>query len=253
MAMLKFRAPALPIAGSEYKQEYFAQLIRALALYFNQIDSQTPVQWEQVIADEFTGGMFNGNGSEITLPHIAASDTNSQHTTDNTATKVAWNTLESSEFFTLNNDGSATAVYGGVYKITYSLQFANTDNAAHDVFVWLEVDGGVLVDRSSTKFTVPGRKSVGNYSYICAYSEIVFPLNAGEKVTLYWATDKANVVSPAADGVFMEAIASSSSPYNRPSAPSAIGSIVFVSALPTPTVTGVYAAGYVGSVTISTT
>lgn len=253
MAMLKFRAPPLPIAGAQYSQDYFAQLIRALALYFNQIDSQTPVQWQQVIADEFTGGVFNGNGQEITLPHIAASDTTSQYTTNNTATKVAWNTVESSEYFTLNSDGSATAVYGGIYKITYSLQLANTDNTAHNVFVWLEVDGGIQVPRSATKFTVPGRKSIGNYSYICAYSEITFPLNAGEKVTLYWATDKAFVVSPAANGVFMEAIAASSSPYKRPSNPSAVGSIVFVSALPTPTVTGVYGVGYVGSVTVSTT
>ena len=253
MAMLKFRSPPLPIAGAEYKQDYFAQLIRALTLYFNQIDSQTPVQWEQVIADEFTGGVFYGDGQGITLPHIAASDTTSQYTTDNTATKVAWDTLESSEHFTLNTDGTATATYGGIYKITYSLQFANTDNSAHDVYVWLEVDGGVQVPRSATKFTLPSRKSVGDYSYVCAYSEVVFQLDPEEKVSLYWATDKAAVVSPAANGVFMEAIASSSSPYNRPSAPSAIGSIVFVSALPTPTVTGVYAAGYVGRVTISTT
>ena len=253
MAMLKFRSPPLPIAGAEYKQDYFAQLIRALTLYFNQIDSQTPVQWEQVIADEFTGGVFYGDGQGITLPHIAASDTTSQYTTDNTATKVAWDTLESSEHFTLNTDGTATATYGGIYKITYSLQFANTDNSAHDVYVWLEVDGGVQVPRSATKFTLPSRKSVGDYSYVCAYSEVVFQLDPSEKVALYWATDKAAVVSPAATGVFMEAIASSSSPYNRPSAPSAIGSIVFVSALPTPTVTGVYAAGYVGRVTISTT
>lgn len=253
MAMLKFRAPPLPIAGQSYQQDYFAQLIRALGLYFAQLDSQTPVQWEQVIADEFTGGMFNGNGAEITLPHIAASGNSDQYTNNNTATKVAWDTVESSEFFTLNNDGTATATYGGVYKITYSLQFANSDNAAHDVFVWLEVDGGVLVDRSSTKFTLPARKSVGDNSYICAYSEVVFPLNPGEKVALYWATSQAAIVSPPTNGVYMDYIPASSSPYNCPSAPSSVGSIVFVSALPTPNVGGVYAAGYVGSVTVSTT
>jgi hypothetical protein len=253
MAMLKFRAPPLPIAGGEYKQEYFAQLIRILGLYFNQLDSKTPVQWETVIADEFTGGMFNGNGAEITLPHIAASGNASQYTTTNTPTKVSWDTVESSEFFTLNNDGSATALYGGVYKITYSLQFANSDNSAHDVFVWVEVDGGILVPRSSTNFTLPPRKSVGNPSFLCAYSEVTFPLNAGEKVTLYWATSQAASLSPPADGIYLDNIVASSSPYNRPAAPAAIGSIVFVSALPTPTVTGVYAVGYVGRVTVSTT
>ena len=253
MAMLKFRAPPLPIAGPDYRQDYFAQLIRALGLYFNQLDSQTPVQWQQVIADEFTGGVFNGDGQEITLPHIAASDTNSQYTTNDTPTLVTFNVQESAEHFTLNNDGTATATYGGVYKITYSLQFANTANSAHDVYVWVEVDGGVDVPRSATKFTIPPRKSVGNPSYVCGYSEVVFPLNAGEKIALYWATDQARVLSPSADGVFIEAIPASTSPYQAPAAPSAIGSIVFVSALPTPTVTGVYGVGYVGSVTVSTT
>lgn len=253
MAMLKFRAPPLPIAGAQYSQDYFAQLIRALALYFNQIDSQTPVQWQQVIADEFTGGVFNGDGQGITLPHIAASDTNSQYTTNDTPTLVTFNVQESAEHFTLNNDGTATATYGGVYKITYSLQFANTANSAHDVYVWVEVDGGVDVPRSATKFTIPPRKSVGNPSHVCGYSEVVFPLNAGEKIALYWATDQARVLSPSADGVFIEAIPASTSPYQAPAAPSAIGSIVFVSTLPTPTVTGVYGVGYVGSVTVSTT
>ena len=65
MSMVKFRAPPLPLAGVEYKQEYFTQLIGALSLYFNQIDSLTPVQWEKVIADEFIGGLLYGDGREI--------------------------------------------------------------------------------------------------------------------------------------------------------------------------------------------
>ena len=67
---------------------------------------------------------------------------------------------------------------------------------------------------------------------MCAYSEVTFVVDAGDEIELYWATSKANVVSPAADGVYMFHDAASASPYARPAIPSAIGSITFVSALP---------------------
>ena len=44
MGMQKFRAPALPLAPVEYEQPQFSQLLRVLALYFNQLDSTTPLQ-----------------------------------------------------------------------------------------------------------------------------------------------------------------------------------------------------------------
>jgi hypothetical protein len=50
-------------------------------------------------------------------------------------------------------------------------------------------------------------------------------------VELYWATEKAyNPVGPV-DGVYMFNDTAQTSPYARPSIPSAIGSIVWVSAL----------------------
>lgn len=253
MAMLKFRAPPLPIAGPEYKQDYFAQLIRALGLYFNQLDSKTPVQWETVIADHFEGGEFNGYGQGVKLPHISASSASDQLAGgDDTPTLVTWEIVEAGEGFSLNNDGTATALYPGVYQISFGLQFANTDNSAHDVYVWLKVDG-VDVPRTAFSFTIPARKSSGNPSYLLAYSSATFSMNAGQDIALYWATNKAYVASPLTDGVYMESQLASSSPYVRPAVPSANGSIVFVSALPVPNVTGVYASGYVGSVTVVTT
>jgi hypothetical protein len=49
---------------------------------------------------------------------------------------------------------------------------------------------------------------------------------------LYWAADAAYRVSPARDGIYIEAIAAQTVPYVRPAVPSAIGSITFVSRLP---------------------
>ena len=214
------KAPNLLVAPIVYDQRYVDQLTNALRLYFNQIDNGM-------------SALLSGTGgSSLSLPFVAASDSTDQlATASDTPTVVAWNTLEGGNGFTLNAPGSATALVSGVYKITYSLQLANTDNAQHDAAVWLKINN-VDVPRSTTIFTVPARKSAGVFSYVCAYSEVVFSLNAGDELELYWATNQAYDTSPATDGIYIEAIAAQASPYVRPATPSALGSITFVSRLP---------------------
>lgn len=216
----KFVAPALPTYPPEYDQRQQDQVNYSLRLYFN-------------LLDNFLASLANSaGGAGLAFPHIAASDTTDQYAGgDNTPTLVAWNQGESINGFTLAA-GAATAEYSGIYKITYSLQLVNTDNVAHDVSVWLKVNG-TNVARSATIFTVPARKSAGVYSYVCAYSEAVFTVNAGDDIELYWATDKAYSTTGPVDGVYIEYIAAQSSPYSRPAIPSAIGSITFVSAITT--------------------
>jgi hypothetical protein len=214
------KAPNLLVAPIVYEQRYVDQLTNALRLYFNQIDNGL-------------GFLLSGTGgATLSLPYIAASDSTDQIATDsNTATVVKWNTLDGGNGFTLNAPGAATALVSGVYKITYSLQLTNTDNVAHDAAVWLKINN-VDVPRSTTIFTVPARKSAGVFSYVCAYSEVVFSLEAGDDMELYWATGQSYRVSPARDGIYIEAIAAQTSPYARPATPSALGSITFVSRLP---------------------
>ena len=121
----------------------------------------------------------------------------------------------------------ATAQQAGWYKITYSLQFANSDNAAHDAIVWLRVNGTDVAD-STTIFTVPARKSAGVYSYVCGYSEVVFYLNSGDSVGLWWGTDL-HATSGGAAGVWIYSRAAQTTPMAYPATPSALGSIIFVS------------------------
>jgi hypothetical protein len=214
------KAPNLLVAPIVYDQRYVDQLTNALRLYFNQIDNGMAF----LLSD--TGG------STLSLPFIAASDNTDQlATASNTPTVVTWNTLDAGNGFTLNAPGAATALVSGVYKITYSLQLTNTDNSAHDAAVWLKINT-FDVPRSTTIFTVPARKSAGVFSYVCAYSEVVFSLEAGDVMELYWATNQAYDTSPATDGIYIEAIAAQTSPYARPATPSALGSITFVSRLP---------------------
>jgi hypothetical protein len=221
MAMEKFRHSPLPRPGREYSEEQMFQMIRVLELYFNQLDSNTPLQAEYYI----------GRGDRLTFPHIAASDSTDQVATgNNTATVVKWDTLESGSGWSLASN-AATAQYPGVYTIRYSLQFINTANAVHYADVWLKVNN-VDVLNSTSRFTLPARKSGTEFTYNLGYSEVTFSVNAGDEIELYWATDLAGNPTTPTDGVYIFHDAAQVSPYARPAIPSAIGSISFVSALP---------------------
>lgn len=224
MAMEKFRASPLPIPSVNYDPQYVMQLVRVIELYFKQLDSQTPLQAEY----------FKGLGYQLTNPHIAASDSTDQIATgNNIATGVKWNTLDSGFGWTLNAPGSATADYAGVYTIRYSLQFVNSANATHFATVWVKVNG-VDVANSTTKFSIPARKSSspGEEGFLCVYSEATFAVNVGDTFELYWATDLAGNPTTPTDGVYMFHDVAQVTPFARPAIPSAIGSITFVSALP---------------------
>ena len=213
------KAPNLPMAPGQYAPQYQEQLTNALRLYFAQIDNAT-------------GAAFGVDGGKyLQNPHIAASANADQFALgDNTPTLVAWDAVESISGFTLDPSGYAQADQSGVYKIDYSLQLANTDNAQHDVFVWLQVNGTLVVG-SSSRFTVPARKSAGVFGFTVAYSSIEFEIVKDDQIRLWWATEKA-ATSGGTLGVFMDYIAAQTSPYPRPSNPSAVGSINFVSRLP---------------------
>jgi len=220
----KVRAPSLPIQPEEYDQSQQDQFQNALRLYFNRLDDYL----------SSLSGEGGSGGSQLYFPFISASNSTIQYATAaNTPTIVQWGTLEAGEGFTLNVGNTATATYSGVYKITYSLQFANNDNVAHDSIVWLRINGSTSaadVPRSTTIFTIPARKSAGVPSYVCGYSEVVFTLNAGDTVGLWWGATQA-ASSGGATGNYIYYQAAQTTPMAYPVTPSAIGSITFVSAI----------------------
>jgi hypothetical protein len=224
LALIPPKAPNLPIGPVEYTQQYQDQFTNVLRLYFNQIDN-------------FTQPFSSANGGGyLKFPFIAAQDSAVQYATaNNTATVVKWTTLSNGSGFTLNANNTATANVSGVYKITYSLQFANNDNIQHESVVWLRTNGSNSacdVNSSATIFTLPARKSAGVPSFVCGYSEVVFPLKAGDNVGLWWGADQvANATTQVGNYILYQA--AQTTPMAYPAVPSAIGSITFVSALTT--------------------
>lgn len=225
-----------------------AEYASILALLSNRIVAT------DIMAPNFYGEQFYGYGNKLILPHIAASDSTDQIAGgNNTPTVVNWNTLDSGFGWTLNSPGSATAQYAGVYTIRYSLQFANTANAIHYADVWLKVNNNDVAN-STSRFTLPARKSATDFTYNLGYSEVTFIVDAGDEIELYWATDQAGNPTTPTDGVYIFHDAASASPYNRPAIPSAIGSISFVSALNKINVAPLPAIGFgqVGTVEVTT-
>lgn len=218
--------PNLPLGTDQYERRYQDQFTNILRLYFNKL--------QNALAQLFgpNGGRYLG------FPHIAASDGALQYATaSNTPTIIRWSTLDAGNGFVLNPNSTATALIAGVYKITYSIQFANNNNAPHDAIVWLRINGSSPtsandIPNSTTIFTLPARKSAGVSTYVCGYSEVVFTLNAGDSVGLWWGTDQA-ASSGGTLGIYLDYRAAQTSPMTYPATPSVIGSITFVSALPT--------------------
>ncbi len=212
-------APNLPLTPTEYSRQHFDVLNNALRLYFNRLDQN------------LTALFNNLGGKYLNIPFISAYDSASQYATaDNTPTAAIWSDGIINGFTLAGT--TATVQQSGIYKITYSLQFANTDNAAHDATVWLRLNGNLPlhdVPASTTVFTIPARKSAGVPSYVCGYSEVVFEMQTNDTVSLWWATGKA-ATSGGVLGVYIFAEPAQTVPYPHPSVPSAIGSITFVSA-----------------------
>ena len=217
--LVRITPPRLPAAPTEYERRYHDQFADILRLYFNRLESIL--------------GQLNATTTAVGVlaPHISASSNIDQYATaNNTPTIIAFNTLETNEGFTLNLSGTATCLAAGVYRVAYGLQVANTNNDIHFATVWLRVNN-VDVALSGVKFSLPARKNPAQPFEMVAFSEIVFSVNAGDEVALWWATEQAATAGGGL-GLYLRAEPAQTTPYTRPSVPSAIGAITFVSALP---------------------
>lgn len=246
MAMQKFRAPALPLPGQEYNQAQLFQLIRALQLYFNQLDSLTPLEADSFTGPVFNGGEFFGEGRGLYFPYISLEDNSDQILAATLTPKLVTfgSVVAANDIFYTGSDG-IHVTYNGVYNVQYSLQLVNTANAQHYAWVWVRRNG-VDLKGSATKFSVPARKSAGEHAYVCAVSNVVCPLSAGDYLEIWWAADAIYVPATSA-GIYMEYYAADSEGFSHPSVPSSIVTVTFMSELPASTVDGVSAIGYVGT------
>jgi hypothetical protein len=112
--------------------------------------------------------------------------------------------------------------YPGTYNMQFSVQAQNTDNAQHDINIWLKQNGVDLVG-SNGLISIPARKSAGagNEGHGIYGWNYFISMATNDCLQLYWSTDNAAVT--------IQNYAAGTSP-TRPSTSSVVLTMSFVSA-----------------------
>ena len=141
--------------------------------------------------------------------------------TANTPAVVAFNTTDSAYGFSLASN-KVTIVNAGTYNIQFSLQFANTDTQIHEVTVWLRKNGTDIAGTASKYAVVSSHGGIDGY--LIAVANFFVDVAANDYIELVCATTSTQV--------YIEAYASSTSPYTRPAIPASVVTFTLVSPLP---------------------
>jgi hypothetical protein len=112
--------------------------------------------------------------------------------------------------------------YAGVYSITFSIQFSNTDSSIHDINVWLRKNNegsAGNVPASDSRFSIIAKH--GNVDgNVIGCVNFVLPIAAGDYLELIWATSDADA--------YIHAESAETSPFAHPGIPGIICTVVQV-------------------------
>jgi hypothetical protein len=202
--------PDLPNPQDRYDRLTVAQTNGALRTFFLKLTNAL-----QSIASP-RGGRFLNN------PYGAFQDGTDQ-TAANTTTAYAitFDTTDFNNGVTLSNSSRLNVSQAGIYNIQFSVQLVNTTNASVDVDIWFRKNG-TNIDKSNSRFGLAPRKSAGDPFHLIGAMNFFVSLDTNDYVQLMWRTSDV--------GAYIEHYAASSTP-TRPSIPSVIATVTFVSNL----------------------
>jgi len=209
--------PAVPntgTPGNEYEQRYFSQTFANMGGYFQRVTG--------IIAALFgpRGGKYINN------PYGAFQDgTNQTAANTTTAYPVTFDTTDFSNGVTLSNSSRLNVAQPGLYNLQFSIQIKNTTNSSADVDFWFRKNGTDIA-KSNSRFGISARKSSGDPSHVIVALNFFVSLAANDYVQIVWRTSDVDVT--------IETFAAGTSP-TRPSIPSVIATMSFVSNLSTET------------------
>ena len=134
-----------------------------------------------------------------------------------TAYIVPVDTVTTSSNVSISGTGTVTLNQAGIYNIQFSIQLANSDNAADHLFdIWFRKNG-IDLPNSNTEFTI-----IKNNGKNVAALNLVESFAASDNFELVYAVDNT--------AVHIDGIPAQSSPYVRPATPSVILTVVPVGA-----------------------
>jgi hypothetical protein len=209
--------PAAPNTGSpgnEYDSKYFSQTFSNMGNYFQRVTS--------IIA-----ALFGPRGGKyINIPYGAFQDgTNQTAANTTTAYPVTFDTTDFSNGVTLSNSSRLNVAQPGIYNLQFSIQVKNTTNSSQDIDFWFRKNGTDIA-KSNSRFGMPARKSSGDPSHVIVALNFFVSMVANDYVQIVWRTSDVAVT--------IETFAAGTSP-TRPSVPSVIATMSFVSNLSTET------------------
>jgi len=207
------RAPALPYAPVEFDRGYTDTTHNILRQYFNTIDNFV----QQILSK--SGTRF------LRAPYGAFQDTTTQTLAANVPTAMLFDTTDYAADVSLVSNSRLTVAYSGIYNLQWSGQFQNTDNAHHDISVWLRKNGagpGSDIPGSRGVISVPARKSAtaGDEGKLIVSWNYFVELQADQFVEIWWDTDSALVTLqayPADSAVFTGSISGTTLTAGTPS------------------------------------
>jgi hypothetical protein len=180
-----------------------------------------------LMGDRFYGGSFYGDGRYLSTPYNQLVS-NSDQTAGSVATAYAV-TYDVSEFpdgISIVSNSQITFADPGVYNITYSIQFKNTNNDLETVDIWLRYNGTDIAN-SNTRFAIPARKSTGDPSYLVAVTPIMVDVTtANHYIQIMWRVSNTAVTIEQLPAV----TASPGVTPAIPATPSVIVGVTFISA-----------------------
>ena len=195
--------------------------------------AQNPVLMDgEAAVESQTNNLKIGNGKSTwtQLPYFSSPgywasfwDETSQTATANTPTSVYLRSEDpNSRGIHIVSQNRITFDYAGIYSLTFSIQFSNTNEQIHDINVWLRKnDSGASGDVAATdsKFSIIAKHG-GIDGNVIGTVNFVLPLVAGDYLELMWATSNA--------AAYIHAEAAASSPFAHPSIPGVICTVVQV-------------------------
>ena len=206
--------PALPVLGLSdvvYSQSVQNQNNGILRLFFTKLVN-------------VIGSLIGPRGVKyLNAPYGAFQDGTDQIAANTTtAYPITFDTTDFSNGVTLSNSSRLNVTDSGIYNIQFSLQLANDTNSSQDIDIWFRKNG-TNIDKSNSRYGLAPRKSASDPYHVISALNFFVELNANDYVEIVWRTSDV--------GAYIEHYAASSTP-TRPSIPSVIATMSFVSNLP---------------------
>lgn len=205
--------PALPQATEDYNRPYQDQLNNVQRLFYNRLTQS----YNNLVG-------VNG-GANLQMPHaMLMSDQDQANAGVTVANTLTYNQPVIQQGIEVRNGGEIWFDEPGQYLVTFTLQVSNRGSASQLFEVWAAYDGSNY-PLSNTRFDIPARKSLSDWSHIVPAITGIFTVEdpTNDYLSIKWWSDSTDV--------FLEHYPVGTSP-TRPAIPSVILTVNFVSRLP---------------------